>query len=229
MRLWPYALAVIYLGLAIAPVAAAECRKPKNEPQTGINVRLIESEPTYNNDKSLSEIQKLGASALTSESHKGQTILGLTMTELNSSQKHEIRWLEMGGTPTCAWLRNFNLQISFTRFDVFIAKEYKPGSCSYAAILAHENQHVAIEKEMAELLRRESLAKLKNLEQKLTTTTTRTKDEMEKFLSSVLKPMLEENMATYAERRKKAHAKIDTKESYAKVRASCKDWIKNHS
>jgi hypothetical protein len=227
MRLWPYALVAIYLGLAITPVAAAECRKPKDEPPLNIHVEFIDSEPTHSNEKTVAEITSLKKTAQASSSHEGQAILGLTVTEINSSQKSEIRWLVRGGTPFCAWLRKLNVKISFTRFDVFVAKEYKPGSCSYAAILAHENQHVAIEKEMAEQLHREALAKLKNVEQKLSTATAPTKEEMNRFLSNTVKPMLDENMATYSERRRKAHAKIDTKESYAKVHASCKDWIKH--
>jgi hypothetical protein len=228
MRLLPY-VSAIFLAMFFHPAMAVECVKPKDEPPPSISVELIPREPTYSNEKSLPEIQKMGASALTSDSHQGRAILGLTVSEINSAQRNEIWGLERGGAPLCAWLRKIKVQISFTRLDVFVAKEYKPGSCQHAAILAHENEHVAIEKEMAEQLRRETLAKLKNVEHKLISTTTRTKEEMKHFLSGILQPMLEANMAAYKERKKKAHAKIDSKESYAKVQASCKNWQKHHS
>jgi hypothetical protein len=229
MRLWPYALVAIYLSLAIAPVAAAECRRPKDEPPLSVNVEFFERDPTYSNSKSLAEIKMLNESARASSSNDDQTILGLTSSEIKTEYNTSIMSMETGGTPTCSWLRKLNVKILFSRFDVFVAKEFKPRSCQYNAILAHENQHVAIEKEMSASLYRETLARLKGLEPKLANATTRTKEELNKILASQLKPLFDENLAAYSERSKKAHAKIDTKESYAKVRASCKDWIKNHS
>jgi 1,2-phenylacetyl-CoA epoxidase PaaB subunit len=138
-----------------------------------------------------------------------------------------MRLLARSGAPLCAWLHKLQVRIFFTRFDVFVANEYKPGGCPYNTILAHENQHVAIEKEMAEFLRRETLSRLKIVEPKLSSITARTKEELESTLSSLLKPLFKGNLSVYSERRKKAQAKIDTKESYAKIQASCTDWIKH--
>jgi hypothetical protein len=71
-------------SLCLGSALATECPKSKDAPPLSISVEFIDSEPTYNINKSIAEIKILSQSALTPNSNHGQTILGLTSTELNN-------------------------------------------------------------------------------------------------------------------------------------------------
>ena len=38
--------------------------------------------------------------------------------------------------------KNITAKLGYSSIVVFIANEYKPGSCEYNAIIEHENEHV---------------------------------------------------------------------------------------
>ncbi|MES2150139.1 MAG: hypothetical protein V4508_10130 [Pseudomonadota bacterium] len=52
------------------------------------------------------------------------------------------------------------VNLTFPRMDVYVAREFSPGSCSFREILAHEMQHVAIYREQLPRLERLIRARL---------------------------------------------------------------------
>ena len=126
----------------------------------------------------------------------------------------------------CYWLQGIEVELLYKSLEVYVAREYKRGSCEYKAILRHEREHVAIA--------RRNLEKFKpKVRYALTSLLLPTPDRpiklasagaseaaLEALLEKVLDPVYQEMQ----EDLNKAQAAIDTPQSYARVRAQCSNW-----
>ena len=126
----------------------------------------------------------------------------------------------------CFWLEEIDVELVYNSIDIFIAREYKGGSCEYLAVLDHENKHVDIAKKNLEKYRTKiryaltsllipsprrpvKVANVENVE-----------PYYEKLFEEVLQPIYEEMWEDLIA----AQAAIDTPRSYAKVNARCTNW-----
>ena len=118
------------------------------------------------------------------------------------------------------------MQLIYKSIEVYVAREYKRGSCEYKAVLRHEQEHVAIARRNLEKYKPKVRHALTSL---LLPTPDRpiklaSSEQNEEALQSLLARILDPVYQEMQEDLERAQAAIDTPESYAKVRAQCSNW-----
>ena len=155
----------------------------------------------------------------------GSQVLGLMQPDLNISTQNRYGTIKIGNT-LCFWVEEIQVRMIYKAVEVFIARDYKPGSCEYRAVLAHEQSHVRVARENLNRYAPEARRALTSL---LIPTPDRPveidrpeaadkalKRLYNKILDPVYKRMLSELQAK--------QAALDTPQSYAKVMRRCRNW-----
>jgi hypothetical protein len=116
------------------------------------------------------------------------------------------------------------VQVVYRSLTIFVASEYKKGSCPYAKILRHEREHVAIAHRNLARFKpriRSALAPLlipKAGQPLKIGLNDDPRAELTRLFSKLVSPVLEDMMEDLST----SQAKIDTPESYAKVPRGCR-------
>lgn len=140
-RIWialSLCIALIVLGVNGGVLQAAHQESCPGEPEEPYwkNVRAETPRPKLN--RSLSRV-KLGLMT----GHGPGNILGLYTTGF------KMEWAatyaaEPYGDAYCFWVKGVDVILRYETPDVYVAKEYLPGSCNYKVILGHEMEHVKV-------------------------------------------------------------------------------------
>ena len=190
-------------------------------PDRDFKVRVSISIPKPPVNHSLSRAQ------LTKKSFHGPDamVLGLMVPDLSVETRVEQASMEIDGH-TCYWLEAVDVDLVYKSIEVFVAREYRKGSCEYNAILRHEQEHVDIARDNLERYKPKIRAALTSL---LLPTPNRPvelaslgggEEPFDTLFKKVLEPVYKKMQADLA----RAQASIDTPASYALVRAHCRNW-----
>ena len=121
-----------------------------------IELRLIDPVPKLVRTSSLNQINsKAKAHGLLK---RGNLVLGLTQSEVETSMNIQFRGLKQGAQ-TCLNVRRVEARFGHSVLTVQVPREYAKGSCQYTTVLKHEMEHVRVNREgvrkYARLLKRE--------------------------------------------------------------------------
>ena len=213
----------LLLALALAVgggggALAASCPGARGAPPVSFEGRF--AEPRYDHGHSRDEIRAIARQ----RGMAGRVFAGLTHGSYQSkvSASVEVTPQRRGGG--CVRLTKVRGRLDYTDLTVYMAREYRRGSCAYRVILEHENEHVAIN-------RRAFDRHLPKLRRKLETAARNLKpfwvarsedgaqaavDRLQKALQPALRE-LEREM-------ERQNTQIDTEESYRRLGARCTDW-----
>lgn len=152
---------------------------------------------------------------------------GLTVfeTEMSLSDDLEFESTQAAG-PFRAWVKVADVDFSMKRLEVYISNQYPAGSCQYRAVLAHENDHVSINRSTYQRY----LKKLKKELGKLALPTrsrpwvVRTQQEASDRVGAMLRSVRDRVEREFMLENRRLNAKIDTLASYRRVSAKCKNW-----
>lgn len=153
---------------------------------------------------------------------------GLTMADNRLDSRLKLQGMSHGKNgPVCAWVVSVNVDFSWTRMDVYISSKYPRGSCPYQVILAHENQHVAIntaafEKYKALMLR--ALLSATDLPTKANPMMAPSMRQAKAILSSRVNGIVMPLYTEFKQELLAENAKIDTPENYKRTQALCPQW-----
>ncbi len=73
---------------------------------------------------------------------KGWHPIGLTRGEIKYTTNVAVKTYTMGKNKHCAHLASVEAKVGHDDLHIYIANRYRPGSCQYQSILAHEQMHV---------------------------------------------------------------------------------------
>ena len=218
LRLLPGLVLAASLLFAAAPAAAQDCA-----PQDGYgyDVDVTIELPEVRLDRGLSRAQ-LGDMMIHGPD---QRILGVTASNLAVSRV--ARYLTYPvAAGHCFWVGRVDITLRYENLDIYIAREYAPDSCAYRAILEHEKQHVGIaRKNIQRYVPRikSTLASLlipKWRKPKLVASMAAGEAEMERIFDQLMAPIHREIDTVLV----REQGKIDTPQSYDRVRRKCKKW-----
>ena len=183
-------------------------------------------QPTYHHEYDTARIQAM--SGIRAPSRAAQEP-GLTLFEYELSSQYEMgeKAKDPRG-PFRIWAKSIQVNFSMTRMEVFVSSQYPVGSCQYAAILAHENTHVAINERVFKKYKAILEGQLRRVERSLPSLArplrAGSEAQGEAALDQKLKPLFQSLEARFAAEVKRENAKIDTPASYARTQAKCKGW-----
>ena len=131
-------------GMAGAPAvaAAANTCAPSRKAIT-LDFVTKAQEPIYNNRLTVSGIRNLLATRGQPVSGPHEKALGVTYVETVFSLQGAVN-IKPTGRGFCVYVDRVDVDFGWDRMEVYVASEYKPGSCEYRTVLDHENQHVSI-------------------------------------------------------------------------------------
>lgn len=209
------------LGRASRPPNFGPRGKCPSYPKAPYDIDVRVEIPTAPINRSLS-IKQLGRKMIHGpRSH----VLGLTQSDLRVKTTGHYTTEKMGNK-FCFSVRAIDVVLRYNTLQVYVAREYKPGSCPYRAILAHEREHVRIAREKLESYAPTVRATLTSYliptgnDPILIESPKAAKAKMQSITNELLNPVYQEMFKSLS----KAQAVIDTPQRYLRVRNRCSRW-----
>lgn len=126
----------------------------------------------------------------------------------------------------CFWVTGIGVKLYYRSIDIYVAKEYKPGSCNYRVILQHEQDHVTaahrnlnrfaptVRGALTSLLIPKASAPVKVASPKAA------EAEFQRLYKKLLEPVYQEMLVAL----QKAQGQIDSPGEYRRVHKLCRKW-----
>ncbi|MEE8516455.1 MAG: tetratricopeptide repeat protein [Alphaproteobacteria bacterium] len=152
-------------------------------------------------------------------------ILGLTQSDLRVKTRGHYS-VERSGDKFCFSVRAIDVILKYQALQVYVAKEYKVGSCAFRAVLAHERDHVRVARENLESYTPKIRSVLTSLliptgsEPIQVVSAKAAKAKMKSITDELLGPVYKEMFKTL----KMGQAALDTPQQYLRVRNKCSRW-----
>ncbi len=188
-----------------------------------VNVPILH---TYHHELTTDQIEHLQTSVKLTSRYMREP--GLTAAEQSFQIESHTEGVEDPRTRRyCAWATSVEVDFSYTKMDVYISSQYPEGSCPYRMILAHENQHVAINQRvlkkyvalMKKAIRRDRSIPTRNRPIQVGSVK-EGEDIIEARVNKIVQPLYE----GYKKEVLRENKKIDTLRNYRRIQAKCKDW-----
>ncbi|MGP1394810.1 MAG: hypothetical protein ACTS3R_04815 [Inquilinaceae bacterium] len=201
------------------PARAAEPCAPPRPPTVTVDTTF--DPVTYHLDRPIDEIEVLATRGGVAVDGPDRHGLGLTTGFLGSSFRTEAQVRTMENGDVCLNPVLIDIEVGFRDTAVYVARELERGGCGHRMVLAHEEQHVAIERDVlrthaprvAEAMRR-ALADL-----------TAVRGPTEKAAWAVLQDRIGGRLQTALDPMKEdlaaRHAALDTGDEYARINREC--------
>ena len=176
-------------------------------------------EPRIHHDLGIAE---LGRNA---PHNPGERVLGLADTGLQFGWGARFEW-QAWDDGFCFWVRRTELTIRHPSPDIYVAREYRRGSCPYRAILAHERQHMNISREQINrYLPRlrwvlTSLQIPTGVRPDFVDSAEAAKRDIRALMKDLAEPLFQEMIAAL----RAAQAELDSVASYRRLRKACNSW-----
>jgi len=213
------ALLLLYVTGATTAVAEADC--PIAETTTYvIDVDAIVPGSVAVNQQLTR--RQLGAAA----AHGGRgNILGLMHSRLDARSSTSYGYVE-SGRGFCFWLQEVRVILEFPTVEIYVAREYRPGTCPYRAILDHETDHLRVARNILDPYAAEMRAALTSLgipkpnAPWFVPDTEAAKAKVEKLLVRILNPIYQRMQTDMAEQQ----SYLDSHQEYEDVFRRCDNW-----
>ena len=216
---------LVIFGLCGQAFAQAELCEPYTK---GVRLTFDTTfmEPTYNRSLPIKEVRQL-------YSRPGQRIgsthnnaIGITYAEVALSLSASTRSMPRQRGGYCVYLEEVRANFGFEKFEVYIGREYLPGTCEYRTILDHENEHVAINnavvREYGPRIRRSIEQQLSMMPPLFAPSV----DTGARRAVQELQQRVEPVISSFKREQRRRNAAIDTQEAYGVLQELCSDWAK---
>lgn len=224
MQAWAVLLAAgLAAGLVVpAPafsgVAEAQCQGSA-EIAYDIDLDIDIPKARLHHDRGIAELGRMALHGPRSR------VLGLANTGLDLGWRVGFEW-QPAGEAFCFWVRRTELTVRHPSPDIYVAREYRRGSCPYRAVLAHEQKHIRTSRELINRyiprLRWVLTSLLIPTGQRplLVGSPEEAKSEVRALMKTLAEPLFREMSKAL----RAAQAKIDSPASYKRLFKQCKRW-----
>jgi hypothetical protein len=217
-------LAAVLLGFLASSAFAAQSTPcaPSSKAIT-LNFETLMPKPIYNNRLSVTGIRNLFREHTESVLGPHERALGITYALTSFSINGTTRLVPAKGG-YCVYLDSVEATFGWKRMDVFVANEFKPGTCEYRAVLDHENQHVSVNntslREFAPRFRAQLERSLADQQPVFTTDGQAATDAILGGLQRRMSAQLNQFQNMMAER----NAPLDSASNYRETAKLCSNW-----
>ena len=184
-----------------------------------IDLKIDIPKPRIHHDRGLDELGRMAPHG------QGRKVLGLANAGLDFGWRVGFEW-QPRGEDFCFWVRRTVLTIRHPSPDIYVAREYRRGTCPYRAILAHEQQHIRASRELIERYIPRLRWVLTSLQiptgerPVLAASPEAAKSEVRALMKGLAEPLFREMSKALRE----AQARIDSPASYRRLRKTCRNW-----
>ncbi len=216
-------LAAMMLAAPVLPGAwAGGCSARKEAPK--VKLRLEAGDPVLDHSHDRASIKRMSDAAIGYTQGAWHVPLGLTMAKLSVRYETWISHAKAQGGTYCVYLGRAEITIGYPEVSVFVSSDYPEGSCEYEAILAHEMEHVAINREVLGAHKeriRKALARIVRSKRALLVYN---KGAARAAFIREFDLGLKSALSALALDRNQRNAGIDTESSYRRVAERCDGW-----
>ena len=181
--------------------------------------------PTYFHQYSTAQIEAMRHSG---SFPAGMHNPGLTMAEHEFQTSYKIGGTSRSGQAgICIRVESIQVRFACRRMDVYLSSKYPKGSCVYQVVLAHENQHVAINTRVFKkysALMKKALLSDRTIPTKANPMAVNSVEEGKAFISTHIDALVKNVYEKFTQEAIAENAKIDTMENYRRTQAKCKEW-----
>lgn len=129
-------------GLSLLMNVSSACG---NAPPPVVEIFTKNGQPRYHYNRSSAELSGYHIdTTFARAAGETYTVGGLTQGKLTISRNMEFALQRLPGGNACLTVTRVQITVDYTP-DVFIAREYRPGTCRYNVTMEHEVQHVNID------------------------------------------------------------------------------------
>lgn len=189
-----------------------------------ISFRTKNSKVTLNRSKSSAQIKRFASRINAYQPTIKGRLLGLAYTEVQPKLGVHINSMHTGKSKKCIRLQKVQFEFGLKKSEIFIDRKYRPGTCAFKAILAHEREHMQINNHLMEKyavrLEKDILKHAKAIRPFYASDSKRAAKSIVNDLMSRIRPRISD----FNEERSIENQKIDTPQSYKKVRSRCAKW-----
>lgn len=216
-RAIPTGIAAVAAAGIASPAAAQNCAAAKP------TVAIVHGipKPTLDNTLSQPELQALAPPAR----HGGRT-QGLYRARIEIGYTAQTRITDLRkepASPVCVSLASVEVRVSLRERRIYVAREWKPGTCAYTAILDHERKHQAVDEELVRRYEPRIRQAIESAVAKagplavLATQREEAQDRLAKAMEAAVAQVFNE----LSEEQKDRQADVDAGLEYARVTDSC--------
>jgi hypothetical protein len=221
--MWKTTCLLIYFTCFVyaLPVAAAATCEPSGL-KPFVDFTTTPGQAQYFTDKDKNDLIALNRSF--GQGIAGWSPVGLTLADRGMTIGVTVRSEKLPDGWYCSEVSSVHASIQYNSIDVYIAREYRRGTCQYNAILDHERRHVGVFHdtlaEFAPRIERKLYAALNKMKPKHNRDHERAAKNLQTTLEKALSPLFLEMDRVTTSR----NARLDTKENYTKELENCLSW-----
>ncbi len=178
----------------------------------------------YDNGRSLIEVSRMAGLPTSVGARPARHAAGLTRSAYEQKFMVDVASVDVGGGWQCADIRKVWAHIRFTALDVFIAREYKPGSCAYTKVREHEDNHVKISREALMRHRPNFERALRRIVAQIGPIRARSGDEAANIAADRIEKRLQPVFSAFEKSLRESNAVFDSPAEYMRLHKSCSKW-----
>ncbi len=221
---WRIAGAVLLASVPLAGGASAADARCPSRPELlrpVVDVKTDVPRASYRYDLSIADLtrykQQQGSNA------GGHTrTLGLTYAMFETRFSFETLSQRVG-RGYCHWVKRVDATLRIPQLQVFVARDYRPGTCQFHVVTEHENEHVRINQNLVTkfgpLLRYRVVDALHR-----GMPIWSSERDGGKAVGATLSPLVNQLVAEMYRERDRNNGAIDTAEAYARTARRCNNW-----
>lgn len=154
--------------------------------------------------------------------HSEEWPVGLATGEMYFSINRDIMKMRPTSTQiTCGQIKAVQIEFGFRGNKIYVAKEFPKRSCPYREVLAHEEKHKAVDRQLVEEYSEKIKTLFLDVSKKIgvvrNATSAIVDDQIDSAFSQAISKLTKEIETEHVERQKQ----VDTKEEYQRVTDSC--------
>ncbi len=155
----------------------------------------------------------------------GAVIQGLTTAEFRFDVEMEFQHTRLPNGMICTEIAGAAAEIGYPEMTVYVDRKYVRGSCEFQVTLDHENQHVAINRRVADKHRQRIVDVLRNAAlSKAFPVISASSQEGAVMARLLLQAAYMPAIEALGAECTRENAAIDTPQSYAQARRRCRNW-----
>jgi hypothetical protein len=216
MKLAPCPI-VLLLAVILSPLpaAAAQCGEPA---MPKISVRIDAAPAREDRSLSLAELSKIPSASRRAGMEAYDRTLGLTEADIGAKADIDLVTVEDGSGGYCTRARSALITLEWNTV-VHIASQIPPGSCIDQVVSAHEQKHVAIDRELIPIARQAIEIALTSVIRH--SIPGRTAAESQRNLQDQARATVNQAIDIFTVVRTRKQLALDSKEEYDRVPKSC--------
>ncbi len=209
---------VMHSGAALGSV----CSPPKAAAKASLELR--QGDLQYVHDLDTAGIRKIVSDRQGYVAGPWHLPIGLTVAEFGMRYDTKFYYRKAQMIGHCVALSEAKVTVGYDDITVYVSSEYPEGTCEYNAVLAHEQEHVQINRELLETYKAKFQEALRRVLRGKKVIFTHRKGEARSAYVLELRRQLKRVVAEMVSARNLKNGAIDTRDNYQRLLAQCDNW-----